>query len=133
MATFDKIKDYINKGFEVSKNALDKGMEASKDALNKAGNVVQDFSDKSVVRIERKQFESKKNEVLLKLGEVAFQKLSSGQSVSSELEEVSSFLTQIKSFNEEIEKRDALLREKCEKKQTKDKNEDAETVESQEV
>ena len=62
MAIGDKIKRYFDKGVEASKTAFDKGMEASKTAFNKASSAVQDFSDKSVVRIEKHQFETKKEE-----------------------------------------------------------------------
>ena len=74
MAIGDKIKRYFDKGVEASKTAFDKGMEASKTALNKASNAVQDFSDKSVVRIEKHQFETKKEEQLLALGKKVFEK-----------------------------------------------------------
>lgn len=57
MAFLDKVKEYF-----------DKGIEVSKDALSKAGDAVQDFGDKSVVRIEIKQLESKLNKEYSSLG-----------------------------------------------------------------
>ena len=77
MAIGDKIKRYFDKGVTASKTAFDKGMEASKTAFNKASSAVQDFSDKSVVRIEKHQFETKKEEQLLALGKKVFEKFAS--------------------------------------------------------
>ena len=49
----DEIKEKLQSG-------LDKFLDSSKKALGKAGNAVQDFSDKSVIRIEKHQFEVKR-------------------------------------------------------------------------
>ena len=120
MAEFDKIKDGFNKGLEASKNALDKVMEVSKDALNRAGSAVQDFSDKSVVRIEKKQFESKRQDFVAKLGEVARQKLMANpsQSVNTDDSEVSNLINEIKKCDEEITKREQILQEKNSKNES---------------
>ncbi|MBQ9630316.1 MAG: hypothetical protein IJR49_01875 [Treponema sp.] len=114
MAEFDKVKDGFNKGLEASKNVLDKVMEVSKDALNRAGSAVQDFSDKSVVRIEKKQFESKRQDFVAKLGEVARKKLMANpsQSVNIDDSEVSNLINEIKKCDEEITKREQILQEK---------------------
>ena len=48
MAFIDKVKDF-----------MDKGVEVSKTAITKAGDAVQDFSEKSVIRIDIKKLESK--------------------------------------------------------------------------
>ena len=50
MAFIDKMKEY-----------LDKGVEVSKEALTKAGDVVQDLSDKGVTKIETHQLVSRQN------------------------------------------------------------------------
>ncbi len=44
---------------EKVKDALSKGMKASKEALTKAGSAVQNFSDKSVNKIEKQQLVNK--------------------------------------------------------------------------
>ena len=58
MAFLDKMKEY-----------LDKGVEVSKEALAKAGDVVQDFSDKSVTKIEAHQLVSRQNKEYRSLGQ----------------------------------------------------------------
>ena len=120
MAEFDKVKDGFNKGLEASKNVLDKVMEVSKDALNRAGSAVQDFSDRSVVRIEKKQFESKRQDFVAKLGEVARKKLMSNpsQSVNIDDNEVSNLINEIKKCDEEITKREQILQEKNSKNES---------------
>ena len=57
MAFLDKMKEY-----------LDKGVEVSKEALSKAGDAVQDFSDKSVTKIESHQLVSRQNKEYRSLG-----------------------------------------------------------------
>lgn len=68
MAFLDKMKVYLDKGVEVSKEALSKGVEVSKEALSKAGEAVQDFSDKSVTKIEAHQLVSRQNKEYRALG-----------------------------------------------------------------
>lgn len=107
----DKGKDYFNKGMKVLKDAFDKGVEVSKSALNKAGDVVQDFGDKSVMRIEKHQFESKRNEHYALLGKKVAEKFINDNAVSVQADdaELSSIVDEIKRFGEEIAKREELL------------------------
>lgn len=96
------------------KGAVDKGVEVSKDAFTKAGSAVQDFGDKSVLRIEIKQLESKIEKSMISLGNKAFESLSADPSVAISLEnaEISEIVTQIKSYQKDIEQREAELNEK---------------------
>ena len=58
---------------------VDKVFEASKEALGKAGSAVQKFSDKSVTKIEIRQFESKLKNQKAKLGEIVAKALEDNQ------------------------------------------------------
>jgi len=113
MDVSEKVKTYFDKGVSVSKNAIDKSLEVSKKALNKAGAAVQDFSDKSVIRIEKHQFEAKREEQLKNLGKSVADKIIEKKQVSFSAEDsdISSFITEIKHLNEEIAKREAVLSE----------------------
>ncbi len=53
-------------------NLVDKGAEVSKDAFEKAGNKVQEFSDKSIVLLEKKQLEAKLNHKFEELGKAFY-------------------------------------------------------------
>ncbi|MBP3708993.1 MAG: hypothetical protein J6I73_01080 [Treponema sp.] len=107
----DKIKKYLDKGVEVSKNAFDKGVEVSKTAISKASNAVQDFSDKSVVRIERRQFETKRDEQFAVLGKKVAEKIinENAQSIKADDEDVIAIIEEIKHCNEELARRDEAL------------------------
>lgn len=111
MGVSEKVKEYFDKSVTVSKNAIDKSLEVSKKALDKAGAVVQDFSDKSVVRIEIHQFESKRDEQIRILGKKTADKLiKDGQeSISSGDADILPIITEIKRINNEIEKREVIL------------------------
>ena len=61
------------------KGVVDKVFEASKEALGKAGSAVQKFSDKSVTKIEIRQFESKLKNQKAKLGEIVAKALEDNQ------------------------------------------------------
>ncbi len=64
------------------RDILEKGAKASKTAFEKAGDAVQEFSDKSVVRLERKQLESRRNTKYTELGRaVAVSFMEKGQNV----------------------------------------------------
>jgi hypothetical protein len=96
------------------KQYIDKGVEASKKAFNKAGDAVQDFSDKSVVRIEKRQFEAKRAEQIEALGNrVAKLIITDGSaSVSADDAEIAAAVGQIRNFDAEIARRAAVLAEK---------------------
>ena len=115
MAIGDKIRQYFDKGVAASKTAFDKGMEASKSAITKASSAVQDFSDKSVVRIEKHQFETKKEEQLLALGKKVFEKFSadSAASIHGGDADIAPIVAEVKHCDEEIAKRDTALAQKA--------------------
>ena len=53
---------------EKFKEALSQGMKSSKEMLTKAGAAVQNFSDKSVIKIERQQLINKQKEKYTEMG-----------------------------------------------------------------
>ena len=102
----DEIKEKLRTG-------LDKVVESSKVAFTKAGTAVQKFSDNSVTHIEIKQYESKRNEQLKKLGEIAIEKFKDDDSavLSASEEQVVAIRNLIKEYGSEIEKRRKILEE----------------------
>ena len=97
---------------EKFKKGLDKVFNKSKRALGKAGNAVQNFSDKSVIKIEKHQFESKKQEQICKLGQLAFEKFNNNDTavLSASEESVVAIFEEIKKIDDEIAKRAELLK-----------------------
>ena len=93
------------------KDALDKFVQSSKKAFGKAGNAVQDFSDKSVTRIEKKQFESKRDAQYTKLGKIVADALIENPSAKIDFsgEEILSMIEDIKTFSAEIKSREEVL------------------------
>lgn len=102
MAFLDKMKEYF-----------DKGLEVSKDAISKAGDAVQDFGDKSVVRIEIKQLESKLNKEYASLGTQVFGLYKADQSspLSFDNGQISGIIAEIQRLTDEIDARKAALSE----------------------
>ncbi|MFC2330234.1 MAG: hypothetical protein ACFNKL_04070 [Treponema sp.] len=101
---------------EKMRDGMDKFLESSKKVLGAAGSAVQDFSDKSVIRIEKSQLESKLHEQYRKLGEYAAGILSADASASIGMgdSKVSEFLSEINNISKEIEVRSNLLKKKDE-------------------
>lgn len=101
---------------EKMRDGMDKFLESSKKVLGAAGSAVQDFSDKSVIRIEKSQLESKLHEQYRKLGEYAAGILSADASASIGTgdSKVSEFLSEINNISKEIEARSNLLKKKDE-------------------
>ncbi|MGP1604553.1 MAG: hypothetical protein ACTTGZ_09030 [Treponema sp.] len=97
---------------EKVRDGMDKFIESSKKVLGAAGNAVQDFSDKSVVRIEKSQFESKLHEQYRKFGEYVADILiaDSSASINTSDSKVSDFLAEINNISKEIELRSNLLK-----------------------
>lgn len=104
MAFMDKVKDF-----------MDKGVEVSKTAITKAGEVVQDFGDKSVTKIEIKKLESKLGKLINELGSYVFDKFNSenaefvnasDEKVASIINNINEVKSQIASKTEELEKKD---------------------------
>lgn len=97
---------------EKVRDGMDKFIESSKKVLGAAGNAVQDFSDKSVVRIEKSQFESKLHEQYRKFGEYVAGILvaDSSASINTSDSKVSEFIAEINNLSKEIELRSNLLK-----------------------
>lgn len=102
MAFMDKVKNF-----------MDKGVEVSKSALSKAGEAVQDFGDKSVTKIEIKKLENKLEKLICELGSYVFDKFdaekvdilsSSDDKVQAIITSINEIKNQIASKNEELEK-----------------------------
>ena len=106
-------KDKAAKIWDDVKGGLEKGYAASKKGLAKAGVAIQKFSDKSVVAVEKKQFESKRKKSYARLGEIAAKKLSAKNAspISASDEDVAALLKEIAGFNKEIAKCENQLKE----------------------
>lgn len=102
---------------EKFKFGMEKVVESSKKALAQAGSAVQDFSDKSVIRIEIHQLESKRDEQVKLLGDLAMSRfLAEGtQTLSSDEEAVSAILEEVKKLDKDIAEHNEKL--KAEKKE----------------
>ncbi|MBR5866798.1 MAG: hypothetical protein IKZ04_02695 [Spirochaetaceae bacterium] len=107
MAFLEKMKEYF-----------DKGIEVSKDAITKASGAVQDFGDKSVVKIEIKQLESKLNKEYISLGNQVYNLYlqNKDEPLSYDNAYVSGVLAEITRLTQEIEARKNSLKETEEEK-----------------
>lgn len=108
-------------GFMTKAKALfDRGLTASKKALGVAGEAVQDFSDKSVTTIEKKQLESKVKKQYTLLGEIAAKTLAKkGGTVTVADEKVADIMKELARLNKEIKVRNQALEESKEKAESK--------------
>lgn len=102
-------EDIVNK----VKLALSKGAAGAMSAFEKAGDKVQKFSDASVVKIEKKQLEMKRDAKYQALGEklsalIAEKKIELPEGVAIEVEpiqeEIQTLTNQIKEKNDLLEK-----------------------------
>lgn len=101
MAFIDKMKEY-----------LDKGVEVSKEALTKAGDVVQDLSDKGVTKIEAHQLVSRQNKEYRALGQAVrqfFEDNPSG-SLTAQDSRIAGIITEIQRLDKEIDLREESLK-----------------------
>lgn len=105
--TKEKAESFIGK----LKGALDRGFTASKKALGIAGDAVHDFSDKSALRIEKKQLEMKLKKQYEAVGEYTAESLLSKKnaSVTQKDSKISEFLEEISRLKREIEARTNIL------------------------
>lgn len=122
----EKSKEFMTK----AKELFDRGISASKKAFGVAGEAVQDFSDKSVTTIEKKQLETKVKKQYTLLGEIAAKQLSKkGAAVTTDDEKVAAIMKEIARLNKEIKVRDQALADgkaKAEEKKAASKNSKAE-------
>ena len=93
------------------KDGLEKFVKSSKDVFGKAGEAVQNFSDKSVVRIEKMQFESKREEQYAKLGKLVADSLEKNPDATPDFTggEIPAILSEIIRMTKEIEVRKLVL------------------------
>ena len=119
MAFLDKMKEY-----------LDKGVEVSKEALSKAGDAVQDFSDKSVTKIETHQLISRQNKEYRALGQAVlkFFEENPSASLSADNSLISGIMAEIQRLEKEIVQREESLKAKEQYDTTASAQEDDETA-----
>lgn len=91
------------------KEMFSKGAKASKNAFEKAGDKVQDFTDKSVVKIEIRQLENKRDCKYEELGLKLSQMLIEGAEITSSNQDDIQILNEIQ---EEIKNLSDKIREK---------------------
>ena len=95
---------------------IDSGVEASKKGIKTAGSAISDFGDKSVVRIELTQLNSKLEKTYRELGEAVARRLCTSdaadkeQSVTAQEEPIAGYLSVISTLKDEISHREALLK-----------------------
>lgn len=109
------------------KNFISKSSDVTKSAFSKASNAVQKFSDKSVLKIEIKQMESKKEKLFTKIGKhlssvLAHENVdlmnlqnSNDEKITTLIEEIKTFQAEIVQLNLDIEKNKEELKKAQEK------------------
>jgi deoxyribodipyrimidine photolyase len=114
------------------KNFISKSSDVTKSAFSKASNAVQKFSDKSVLKIEIKQMESKKEKLFTKIGKhlssilanenVDLMNLqnSNDEKITTLIEEIKTFQAEIVQLNLDIEKNKEELKKAQEKDSTEE-------------
>lgn len=102
-------KDELKEKF---KAGMDKVVASSKKAFAKTETAVRKISDQSVIRIEIRQFESKKKDEIRKLGQLALDKFINDDSanLSASEEDVAKILETVKNCNSEILSRQEKLK-----------------------
>ncbi|MCQ2586359.1 MAG: hypothetical protein MJ185_12285 [Treponema sp.] len=88
-----------------------KGAESTKNAVTKAGSAIQDFSDKSVLKLDIKKLESERKNIFAELGEYTSQVLVSLDTVSKSDEKIVDCLLRISQVNEKIAAKEKALSE----------------------
>lgn len=103
----DEFKEQFSQG-------VGKLLDASKEAANKAGVALQDFSDKSVIKFEIHQFDSKLKANYTKLGKIAADRFiaDAGDSVRRDDAQITPIIEEVIAFKAEIAKREQLLAQK---------------------
>lgn len=99
--TKEELKEYVNKGVQVSMDALDK-----------AGKAVSKFGDESILKIEIQQFKSQIKKDKAELGELAWKTFceDNSESLSKNNEKVSAILENINKAQNEIMSREEKLK-----------------------
>ena len=95
------------------KDLFSKGTQVSKDALSKAGDKVQDFTDKSVAKIEIHRIESKRNDKYKEMGLKLSQMLLEGASITcsnaEDIKILNDIQAEIKNLGEQIKNKENEL------------------------
>ncbi|MCR5187310.1 MAG: hypothetical protein K6C97_00135 [Treponema sp.] len=95
------------------KDLFEKGTKATKEALEKAGDKVQDFTDKSVVKIEKHQLENKRDLKYEEMGLKLSQMLIEGAKVTSDnaddVKILEGLQEEIKNLSDQIREKENLL------------------------
>lgn len=114
------------------KNFISKSSDVTKSAFSKASNAVQKFSDKSVLKIEIKQMESKKEKLFTKIGKHLSSVLSNenvdlmnlqnsnDEKISTLVEEIKTFQAEIVQLNLDIQENKEELKKAQEKDTTEE-------------
>jgi len=98
---------------ETLKSFLSKSAEVSKNAFTKAGDAVQEFSDKSVVKLDKKKLEMQKSKKLSELGALAYDAFTKDNksTFSSSDEAAKLLIDELKVLDKQIEEKEELLSE----------------------
>jgi capsule polysaccharide export protein KpsE/RkpR len=105
-------KEFASRAGEKAQDFGEKSYRASKDFMAKAGAKVQDLGERGVLMLEIRQFESQAQKCIARLGTEVYQALveKGAESITQDTPAVKAILTEIASFREAIEKREAELR-----------------------
>jgi len=108
----DETKEKASKIWNDIKAGLKTGFSVTKKGLSKAGTAIQNYSDLSMVQIEKKQFESKIKKAYASLGEIVVKKLSAKNAapLTAADADISELIKGISSLSKEISKRDKILK-----------------------
>ncbi len=100
---------------------VEKGVSVSKEALTKAGSAVSKFSDESIIRIEKKQFETQYKKSLQELGKMVYECFDKNKEIKVDTN-METICNKIKELKKEIERREnkrKFLEKKIYKKRKK--------------
>lgn len=86
------------------KEIFERGAKASKSALEKAGAKVQNFSDKSVVKIDIKKLQTKQTEKYKELGEIVSKELENGAEIQIADQEKKDLIAKIQAEIQDLSK-----------------------------
>lgn len=89
-----------------------KGAEVSKEMFEKAGDKVQDFSDKSLIKLEKKQLESKQEKKFSELGCKLYELIKTAKiTVAEEYQEnINILVAEIDELSDAIKQKENLLK-----------------------
>ncbi len=124
-------------GFEEKiKVWLSKGASVSKSAFEKAGDAVQDFSDKSVLKLDKMKLESQKNKKLTELGIVVNDMIANGFSgfdieTVPEKDKIMEIFRQISEFSEKIKEKEKQIEEVDSKREQANRKDEPKSKDSE--